>query len=93
MSTVETLQARADELEGQLDPAGKADEANRLLQALAHAFVEQHTSKTDQDDRVRLSDIANDIPGVVNRGVGKSLAAPGRVVDKFHEVYHRRVRT
>jgi hypothetical protein len=88
-----------------------AEEANRLLKALAHAFVEElrsaadvvktvadeafkrtdaHLSKADKGDRVRFSDIEDDVLGVVNKGIEKSLATPKRVVDKFHEVYNER---
>jgi ABC-type transporter Mla subunit MlaD len=90
-----------------------ADEANRLLHAMAHAFVEQlraaadvvnsvadeafkrsdaQLAKSDKTLRTRLEDIEDDVAGVVNKGIEKSLAAPRRVVDKFHQVYHERAK-
>jgi len=83
-------------------------EANRLLHALAMAFVEQLRSAADvvkavsdeafkrREDYIaknegitdlRIGDVENDVAGVLNKGIEKTLAVPGRVVDKFYEVY------
>jgi len=87
-------------------------EANKLMHAMAQAFVEEIRStadvvKTVADEAFKrrqarmtkimaekglpqFADIENDVLAVVNKGIEKSLAAPQRVMDKFHEVYHER---
>jgi hypothetical protein len=48
---------------------------------------EDYISKDEDITDLRLGDIENDVAGVLNRGIEKTLAGSGRVVDKFYEVY------
>jgi hypothetical protein len=117
------LLSRVAELESELGKSKKmertkeklddaVEEGNRLLNAMAHAFVEELRStadvlKTVADEAFKrhearvarlkeekagfsFSEIEEDVLAVVNKGIEKSLAAPQRVVDKFHAVYHER---
>jgi hypothetical protein len=122
------LLSRVAELESELGKSKKmertkeklddaVEEGNRLLNAMAHAFVEELRSTADvlktvadeafkrhearvarlKEDRLKeekagfsFSEIEEDVLAVVNKGIEKSLAAPQRVVDKFHAVYHER---
>jgi hypothetical protein len=48
---------------------------------------EAYVSKDEDLTDLRFSDLENDVAGVLNKGIEKTIAAPGRVVDKFYEVY------
>jgi len=71
---VEQLRTTADVMKSVADEAFKR--------------IEKRESKTDKGGRFRIADIEDDVVAVVNKGIEKSLAAPRRVVDRFHEIYH-----
>jgi hypothetical protein len=48
---------------------------------------EEYITKDEDITDIRLGDIENDVAGVLNKGIEKTLAGSGRVVDKFYEVY------
>ena len=50
---------------------------------------EAYVSKDEDLTDLRFSDLENDVAGVLNKGIEKTIAAPGRVVDKFYEVYRQ----
>ena len=75
MALVEDLRSAADVLKAVSDEAFKRREE----------FLAKNESITD----LRFGDIENDVAGVLNKGIEKALAGPGRVVDKFTEVYHQ----
>ena len=74
MAFVEELRSAADVVKAVSDEAFKRREDN--------------IAKDEEITDVRIGDIENDIAGVLNKGIEKTLAAPRRVVDKFYEVYH-----
>lgn len=52
------------------------------------AFKRRDARAAEDVDQVRLRDVEEDVAAVLNKGLEKSIAAPKRVIDKFHEVYH-----
>jgi preprotein translocase subunit SecD len=61
-----------------------------VVKAVSDEAFKRHEDRVDRDEEiteVRLSDLGNDVAAVLNKGIDKSLAGPGRVVDKFYEVY------
>lgn len=73
LAFVEELRAAADVVKAVSDEAFSRREA----------FVEKDEDLGD----LRFSDLSNDVAGVLNKGIEKTIAGPGRVVDKFYEVY------
>ncbi len=49
---------------------------------------EDYIANDEEIFDLRIGDIENDLAGVLNKGLEKTLSAPRRVVDKFYEVYH-----
>jgi hypothetical protein len=74
LAFVEDLRAVADVVKAVSDEAFKRRED----------YIAKGESLTD----LRMTDIGNDVAGVLNKGIEKSLAANRRVVDKFYEAYH-----
>jgi hypothetical protein len=75
MAFVEDLRSTADVLKAVSEEAFKRRE--------------DFLAKNDRITDIRFADINNDFAGVLNKGIEKALAGPGRVVDKFTEVYHQ----
>jgi len=57
-----------------------SDEAFRRREARA--------ARDETMSDIRLRDVEDDVAGVLNKGIEKTIATPRRVVDKFYEVYH-----
>jgi hypothetical protein len=74
MAFVEELRSAADAVKA------VSDEAFRRR--------DEYMAKDGSITDFRIADLENDIAGVLNKGIERNLAAPRRVVDKFHEVYH-----
>ena len=72
MAFVEELRSAADVLKV------VSDEAYRRREARADETMTE----------MRLKDLEEDVAGVLNKGIEKTIATPRRVVDKFYEVYH-----
>jgi hypothetical protein len=72
MAFVEELRSAADILKV------VSDEAYRRREARAEETMSE----------IRLKDLEEDVAGVLNKGIEKTIASPRRVVDKFYEVYH-----
>lgn len=47
----------------------------------------EYSARDEDITDLTLADIENDVAGVLSKGIEKTLAVPGRVVDKFYEVY------
>jgi hypothetical protein len=64
-----------------------------VVKAVSDEAFRRHEDRIDRDEaitEVRLSDLGNDVAAVLNKGIDKSLAGPGRVVDKFYEAYREK---
>ena|ERR1700722_14282929 len=64
-----------------------------VVKAVSDEAFKRHEDRIDRDEaitEVRLSDLGNDVAAVLNKGIDKSLAGPGRVVDKFYEAYREK---
>src|SRR5579863_7889696 len=51
------------------------------------AFKRRDARADESPDQVRLRDVEEDVAAVLNKGIEKAIAAPKRVINKFHEVY------
>jgi len=51
------------------------------------AFRRRDARAEESADQVRLRDVEEDVAAVLNKGIEKAIAAPKRVINKFHEVY------
>jgi len=74
MAFVEELRSAADIVKV------VSDEAFRRREARA--------ARDETMSDIRLRDVEDDVAGVLNKGIEKTIATPRRVVDKFYEVYH-----
>jgi hypothetical protein len=52
------------------------------------AFKRRDARAGESADQVRLGDVEEDVAAVLNKGIEKAVAAPKRVIDKFHDVYN-----
>lgn len=49
---------------------------------------EDNIAKDEKATCARIGDLENDVAGVLNKGIEKTIASHRRVVDKFYETYH-----
>jgi hypothetical protein len=59
-----------------------------VVKAVSDEAFRRRDARADESaDQVRLRDVEEDVAAVLNKGIEKAIAAPKRVIDKFHEVY------
>jgi hypothetical protein len=59
-----------------------------VVKAVSDEAFRRRGARADEGaDEVSLRDVEEDVAAVVNKGIEKAIAAPKRVINKFHEVY------